>query len=199
MDYAEALKEAPSLVAELRKRLMPEKGEKPEISAPAQTPAAPLSIHAMADCDSVYSLLYRHCENVAHLIGGTMPNVPVVKEVSGEPVGLSAGTEPDEAYDHALKLARYLEHQTHLAPRMWQTKIAREVIRTVARLTERYPTHEPEELLNARCRGCERLTLYRYPPKRYRAEEFYKCKSCGLTHTEPEMTAQRMKRQEEIK
>lgn len=197
MDYAEALKESPSLVAELRKRLMPEKGEKPEIAAPSQKPSAPLNIHAMSDCDSIYSLLYRHAENVSDLLGGTMPTVPIVGD--WEPAGLPAGVEPDTAYEYALKLSRYLEHQTHLVPVNWQRKIMREVIKTVARLTERYPTHEQPELLNARCRDCERLTLYRYPPKRYRAEEFYKCQSCGLTHTEAEVTAQKMKRQEEIK
>ncbi|MGJ5724867.1 hypothetical protein ACSBQT_10845 [Brevibacterium sp. H602] len=197
MDYPEALKQAPSLVAELRKRITPEKGEKPERSAPSQKPSAPLNIHAMADCDSIYSLLYRHAENVADLLGGTMPTVPIVGD--WEPVGLPAGVEPDTAYDHALKLARYLEHQTHLVPINWQAKIAREIVKTVARLTERYPTHEQPELLNARCRECERLNLYRYAPKRYKADERFKCGSCGLIHTAEEVAAQKLKREDEIK
>lgn len=197
MDYPEALKQAPSMVAELRRRIMPEKGEKPEISAPAQKPSAPLSIHVMSDCDSIYSLLYRHAENVADLLGSKHPSVPIVGD--WEPVGLPAGTTPEDAYGHALKLSRYLEHQTHMVPIEWERKISREIVKVMDRLTERYPAHEPPERLNAQCRECERLTLYRYLPKRYGADERFKCQSCGLHHTAEEVAVQQLKRQDEIK
>lgn len=197
MDYPEALKQAPSMVGELRRRIMPDKGEKPEISAPAQMPSAPLSIHAMADCDSLYSLLYRHAENVADMLRSKMPTVPIVGD--WEPVGLPAGTTPEAAYDHAFKLARYLEHQTHMVPIEWERKISREIVKCMDRLSERYPTHEPPERLNARCRECERLTLDRYAPKRYRGDERFKCQSCGLHHAADEVAVQLKKREDEIK
>lgn len=197
MDYPEALKQAPSMVAELRRQIMPDKGEKPEISAPAQKPSAPLSIHAMADCDSIYSLLYRHAENVADLLQSKMPTVPIVG--GWEPIGLPAGTTPEDAYDHARKLSRYLEHQTHMVPVDWERKISREIVKVMGRLTERYPEHEPPERINARCRECERLTLYRYPPKRYGADERFKCQSCGLHHLNEEVAVQQLKRENEIK
>jgi hypothetical protein len=189
MDYPEALKQAPSLVAELRKRIMPEKGEKPERSAPSQKPSAPLNIHAMADCDSIYSLLYRHAENVADLLGGTMPTVPIVGD--WEPVGLPAGIEPETAYEHALKLARYLEHQTHLVPVSWQRKIMREVGRTVEDKAARYPTHAREVRVDSvPCKACGRLQIDRFPPLRYLADEVFKCAACGCRHTETEVAEQ---------
>ncbi|QUL79911.1 hypothetical protein [Brevibacterium sp. SMBL_HHYL_HB1] len=191
MDFPEALKQAPSLVAELRKRIMPEKGEKPERSAPSQKPSAPLNIHAMSDCDSIYSLLYRHAENVADLLGGTMPTVPIVG--GWEPVGLPAGVEPDVAYENTLKLARYLEHQTHLVPVNWQRKIMREISKKSEELVKKYPTHAPKEQMNATCRACN-YRLYRFPPKRYKADELYKCIHCGLVHTEQEAAEQEAKR-----
>lgn len=197
MHYDEALKQAPAMVAELRKRLIPEKGEKPEISAPSTKPNAPFSIHVMSDCDSIYSLLYRHAENVADLLRSTMPTVPIVGD--WEPIGLPAGTAPEKAYDHARKLALYLEHQTHMVPVEWQAKIQREIVKCMDRLNTRYPSHEPPERLNARCRECERLTLERFAPSQYLADERYKCHSCGLHHSSEEVAVQELKRQDEIK
>lgn len=198
MDYPEALKQAPSMVAELRRQIMPEKGEKPEISAPAQKPSAPLSIHAMADCDSIYSLLYRHAENVADLLRSKMPTVPIVG--GWEPVGLPAGTTPEDAYDHAFKLSRYLEHQTHMVPIGWERKISREIVKCMDRLTTRYPSHaSPESVVGVPCKSCERQKIERFPPKRYKADEIYKCAACGCHHTEAEVAEQEAKRRKKAK
>lgn len=196
IDYADALKLAPSMVAELRSRLIPEKGEKAERVAASTTPSAPLSLSAMADADALYALLYRHAENVADLLNSTPPKVPILS--GWEPIGLPSGITPEKAYDHARKLARYLEHQTHLVPIAWQMKIRREVQKVMGRLVEKYPTHEPPELLNARCRGCDKLALYRHAPKHFKGDERFKCHSCGLHHSSAEVRQQQEMREKEI-
>lgn len=197
----EALKTAPSLLAEIRANLTPSRTTDGTPGAPGHKRTAPLALHAVDDGDDIYAALVEHAEALAGVLGMKPPTVSVARATNGRPLGMTAGTTPSAANKTAITLCRFIEHHItflHDDPEL-VTDISNDIVNRVNRADKNYARTAKPEQIPARCTKCEVLDVYKHPPKDVGAPERFRCRSCDHELTEPEAMRQCEARERELK
>lgn len=188
-----ALDDAPDIIGELRGIITP--GSVPSDGARrhATLRRLPLNAAPVDDADDLYAALVEHAEATADLAHTKPPS-----RIQWAREGLPAGTPPEAAYRATLAITRWLEPHLHLIDdEDIRRDIMSDIITRVDKLNARYPVSARPEHVDARCGNCRRLTVYRHPPRSFRADEPHVCDQCGKHHTEQEIVALMASRQRE--
>lgn len=199
-DLHEALTTAPTLLAEIRANLTPTRTSDGTPGTPGHHRSAPLALHAVDTADNIYAPLIEHAEAIADIINMRPPTFRAVRATTGRPIGLPAGTGPNEAKTLGIRLCRYIEHHLpHVDDPELVNDIATDIIQRVNQADQRYPRDPKPEQIPARCTACECLDVHKHPPRQPGAPETFRCRSCGHTLTEGEAMRQCEARERELK
>lgn len=190
----EALRGMPPLIHHLRMSLEPGRAGT-ERRAPGYAKQAPLAIITLDHADDLYACLHEHAACVADVLG-TKP--PKAQCWAGR--GIPTSMEPGTVLHHSEALARFLEHQL---PMVSDTQLAGDIevdiIRRYTKISTAHTLTPDPERVDARCKNCSKLNLYKHPPENPGDDETFRCHTCHCWHTETDVMERRAARERELK